>query len=97
MAARIRAARERQRVRYGAEGPRHNAAEGTALEETLAMEPDARMLLEQAAERLGLSARGFGRAQRVSRTVADLAASATIGRAHVAEALSCRRRTSRRA
>ncbi|WP_207537362.1 YifB family Mg chelatase-like AAA ATPase [Sabulicella rubraurantiaca] len=98
VAARIRAARERQRDRYGADGPRHNAAaEGAALEDTLAMEPEARTLLEQAAERLGLSARGFTRGQRVSRTVANLAASATVGRAHVAEALSYRRRTSRRA
>jgi magnesium chelatase family protein len=96
VAARVRAARERQRARYGAEGPRCNAAaEGAVLERTLAAEPAARMLAEQAAERLRLSARGFTRTLRVARTIADLAGSATVQRTHVAEALAFRHRTAR--
>ena len=52
----------------------------------------ARALAEQAAERLRLSTRGFVRTLRGARSIADLAASATVERTHVAEALSFRRR-----
>jgi magnesium chelatase family protein len=93
VAARIRAARDRQRARYGAEGPRCNAAaEGMALERTLAADGPARALAEQAAERLRLSARGYTRTLRVARTIADLAGSAAVQRVHVAEALAFRHR-----
>ena len=93
VAARVAEARERQRARYGADGPRCNAvADGAALERGLEADAAARALAEQAAERLRLSARGFVRTLRVARTIADLAGSETVTRAHVAEALAFRHR-----
>lgn len=93
IAARVHAAREIQRERYGADGPRHNAAaDGAMLEERARLTPEARQLLEQAAERLGLSARGFVRMIRLARTIADLAAAEAVSRAHLAEALAYRGR-----
>jgi len=56
-------------------------------------EPDAdgQKLLIQAAETLGLTARGYHRVLRVARTLADLAGSERVHRLHIAEALSHRR------
>ncbi len=49
-------------------------------------------LLRAAVDRLHLSARGFNRILKLSRTIADLADSATIETGHVAEALQFRTR-----
>lgn len=93
VAARVAAARDVQRVRYAADGIRTNAeADGAVLERAATLDAPARALLAQAAEAMRLSARGFHRVLRVSRTIADLAGSEAIGRAQVAEALSYRRR-----
>ena len=54
-----------------------------------------RKLLLQAAEAMRLSARGYTRILRVARTVADMAGAQTVGRIHVAEALSYRRMPAR--
>jgi magnesium chelatase family protein len=53
---------------------------------------DGLALLEQASERLGLSARSWHRCLRTARTLADLADSPGVTREHVAEALSYRER-----
>ena len=69
--------------------------EGDALERHATPDEPGRALLLQAAETLRLSARGYTRMLRVARTIADLAGAETIGRIHVAEALSCRRQPPR--
>ncbi len=54
------------------------------------LDETARALLTNAADRFGLSARGYHRVLRVARSIADLEATDTITRDHVAEALSYR-------
>jgi magnesium chelatase family protein len=58
----------------------------------MVIDPDARTLAEQAAEKLRLSARGFTRILRVARTIADLAGAEALRRQDVAEALGFRHR-----
>ena len=104
VAARVRAARQVQTDRYAAHGPsagsgqaiRTNAeADGKLLDAVATPDEAGRRLLAQAAEAMRLSARGFHRVLRVSRTIADLAGSEGVGRIHVAEALSYRRQAPR--
>jgi magnesium chelatase family protein len=96
VAARVQAARNAQRARWGEEGPRSNAeAEIGALMSLL--EPEAETLLETAATRLRLSSRGHVRTLRVALSIADLAGSPSIRRTHVAEALAFRHRMPGRA
>jgi magnesium chelatase family protein len=64
--------------------------EGRALREHARPDPAGARLLEQAAERFGLSARGHDRVLRVSRTIADLAGDPMVAREHIAEALQFR-------
>ena len=51
---------------------------------------EARTLLQSAAERLALSARGYHRVLKVARTIADLAQDPEIGAQHIGEALRYR-------
>lgn len=96
VAARVQAARDAQRARHGSDGPANNAeAELRHLQPLL--DAEAEGLLEMAATRLRLSSRGHVRTLRVARSIADLAGSTTIRRAHVAEALAFRHRMPGRA
>jgi magnesium chelatase family protein len=96
VAARVARVRALQAERYEALAPgsgvRSNAAADGAVLDKVA-QPDAagQRLLTDAAERLRLSARGYHRVLRVARTLADMDGATTVGRIHVAEALSYRR------
>jgi magnesium chelatase family protein len=96
VARRVAAARARQRARYQSlpeeRRIRTNAeADGALLDEVAAPDPGGRALLQRAAERLRLSARGYHRVLRVARSLADLDGVETVARHHIAEALSYRR------
>ena len=80
----VASARAVQRKRGGLNAE----ADGGKIE----LEGEARALLERAAEKLLLSARGFTRVLRVARTIADLARCPVVRRVDVAEALAFRHR-----
>jgi magnesium chelatase family protein len=93
VAARVAAARAIQTARFEGHTARTNAeADGELLDHIATPDEPGRKLLAQAAEAMRLSARGYHRVLRVSRTIADLAEAETVKRVHVAEALSYRRR-----
>jgi magnesium chelatase family protein len=94
MAERVARARKLQGQRFAAAGagaPLCNAElTGKGLDDFCPLVPEARQLLNTAAEKMGLSARGYHRVLRVARTVADLAGDAQIAKPHLAEALAYR-------
>ena len=92
MRLRVAAARAIQRERLAPHGLRTNAeAEGEALDAIATPDAAGGKLLTEAAERMRLSARGYHRVLKVARTIADLGGAQSVGKAHIAEALSYRR------
>ena len=93
VAARVLGARQIQQARLDRLGvsATTNAHCPTALIEEIAA-PDAAglALLHDASEKLGFSARAYHRVLRVARTLADLDQAETVGRIHLAEAISYR-------
>ena len=92
VAERVSRARLIQAKRYsGTRDTRVNAdANGSLLETVATPDSEGRDLLTLAAERIGLSARGYHRVLRVARTIADLAGRDQVGRGDIAEAVSFR-------
>lgn len=92
VAARVAKARAIQMQRYQGKGLRTNAeADGELLEAVAPLDEPSRKLLTQAIDKFRLSARGFHRVLRVSRTLADLEGGGAVKQVHVAEALTYRR------
>ena len=89
VAARVLAARQLSEARNG--GCTNAELSTHQLDHVAAPDRQGQALLQQAAETLGLTARGYHRVIKVARTLADLEGSTNIHRLHIAEALSHRR------
>jgi magnesium chelatase family protein len=88
---RVQEARAIQARRFEGSGIFVNAAMGSRqVRNYCPVVADAEVLLKAAIQRLGLSARAYDRILKLSRTIADLAGSDTIGVSHVAEAIQYR-------
>lgn len=85
---RVVAAHQHQLARQGVLNTHLDVA---GIEAHCPLDERARVLLRQAIERLGLSARAYHRTLKIARTIADLAQVECIGATHVAEAIQYRR------
>ena len=85
--ARVVAARERQIARQG----KPNAyLDGAELDNHAKLSDELTNFLNSAAEKMGMSARGYNRIRRIARTIADLRGCPDIEMPDIAEALSYR-------
>jgi magnesium chelatase family protein len=89
MAARVAAARGRQRERD--QGGLNCTLTSDGLDRVAPLSRGARRILAQASDRNGLSSRAVQSLRRVARTVADLAGSEAVDEGHLYQALGLRR------
>ncbi|MBQ2993916.1 MAG: ATP-binding protein, partial [Peptococcaceae bacterium] len=88
---RVIAARKIQQERFAGSSTIHNGAmTAQEIQQYCQLDAKSRNFLEQAFERLGLSARAHSRILKVARTIADLAGNEQIQLSHLAEAIQYR-------
>ena len=88
---RVNKARKIQIERYKEEGIFSNAELTPKLTQKYCkLDEQSKLLLQKAFEKLGLSARAYGRILKVARTIADLDESENILQKHIAEAIQYR-------
>ena len=77
-------------MRYGDDSLTNAVVSNTIIEKSAQPDAAGRTLLQDAANGLKFSARGYHRILKVARTLADLDGVETVGRVHLAEAISYR-------
>ncbi len=88
----ITGAISRQFARYEANNRYNSSLSSFEVSSKLEMDADAKRLLASASEKLNLSARAYFKTIKVAQTIADLEGAPTIRAAHLAEALTFRKR-----
>jgi magnesium chelatase family protein len=87
---RVNRARKLQQQRYKTSAHLNSAMTNNQIKQLGHITPEAKALLDAAAEKLDISARSYMRTIKIARTIADLAESPTISPEHLAEALQYR-------
>lgn len=82
----------RQKKRFGLDGVYNSSLSSFQVSKLLKMEPAAEELLQNASEKLNLSARSYFKTIKVAQTIADLEGAPIILAKHLAEALTYRKR-----
>ena len=89
VAARVIAAREIQKQRYGT-AMTNAEMDASAMQKYCPLSDECEQILERVINKMGLSARAFSRIIKLARTIADLDASPDIQPQHILEAVSFR-------
>ncbi|MBA3758582.1 YifB family Mg chelatase-like AAA ATPase [Candidatus Saccharibacteria bacterium] len=88
---RVSRARLRQMKRFGKATKTNSSLSNRDIKQHIKLSDSAEILLNQAAERLGISARSYMRTIKVAQTIADLDGIEEINEAHISEALQYRK------
>ncbi len=92
VAQRVQKAKDLQAKRYELCGIKNNSElHSNLIKDFAEPTPEARLLLNNAAEKIKLSMRGYNRILKLARSIADLAEEDKINKTHIAEALNYRR------
>lgn len=90
MRSHVAAARERQLARFGDAAMTNARMDSKRLNKHVPLGDGALLVLKQAMEELGLSARAYDKVRRVARTISDLEGVDDVTELHVAEAVGYR-------